>query len=420
MKRRNAADGGVHVQHNCVCAALQHAPVQACRGTRQLSSAPTAPHPPLRRPPRSAPATASAWSPAAQPRTRVAAPERAALSARTRELTHAHALRQRPAAPPCRGCWRRRALRCAASALARDGGAAGSGALSARSAAQPSAARRPASRGLCHLRHARAGAAGAGACDAACARWWHGGKRARTRAHLRAAACACFAGAQGKKDVQDARASATDERLPVAVRRRKGRDDLEAEHKARARAHACFGVAARGSDAPCARCAAAEGGHGHQQLREQARSAHARRRQLRRDGVRCSSFARTPFTHRAGSAHSLPRRRCRCFCAALRRRVSACLLAIPPLLRSPLPPQPPFLAAGRPSRPLRHSATPLRHSQSALPPIMSASPRRYSPVSAWWKATIPEGSSLRQSSVDLAVVAKPNGTSAMEQTTTPA
>jgi hypothetical protein len=69
-------------------------------------------------------------------------------------------------------------------------------------------------------RHARAGGIG--------------GKRARARAHLRAAAWACFAGAQGKKDVQDARASATDERLPVAVRRRKGRGDLEAEHKARA------------------------------------------------------------------------------------------------------------------------------------------------------------------------------------------
>ena len=51
---------------------------------------------------------------------------------------------------------------------------------------------------------------------------------------------------------------------------------------------------------------------------------------------------------------------------------------------------------------------------------MSSSFLKYSPVSAWWNATMPDGSSLRQSSVLLAVVAKPSGTSAMEHTTTPA
>ena len=40
-------------------------------------------------------------------------------------------------------------------------------------------------------------------------------------------------------------------------------------------------------------------------------------------------------------------------------------------------------------------------------------------MSAWWKATTPWGSSLRQSAVDLAVVPKPSGTSAMFRTTTP-
>lgn len=91
--------------------------------------------------------------------------------------------------------------------------------------------------------------------------------------------------------------------------------------------------------------------------------------------------------------------------------------------------------------------------QSALPPTMSASLRRYSPVSAWcrhtipattgnsehdastlrvWGArretagregkveTVPLGSSLRQSSVDLAAVPKPSGTSFMLKQTTPA
>lgn len=38
---------------------------------------------------------------------------------------------------------------------------------------------------------------------------------------------------QGKTEVQDARRPQTDERLPVAVRRRKGRADLDAEYKAR-------------------------------------------------------------------------------------------------------------------------------------------------------------------------------------------
>ena len=40
--------------------------------------------------------------------------------------------------------------------------------------------------------------------------------------------------AQGKTDVQDARRPVDDERLPAAVRRRKGRADLEEEHRVRA------------------------------------------------------------------------------------------------------------------------------------------------------------------------------------------
>jgi hypothetical protein len=39
--------------------------------------------------------------------------------------------------------------------------------------------------------------------------------------------------AQGKTDVQDARRPVDDERLPAAVRRRKGRADLEEEHRVR-------------------------------------------------------------------------------------------------------------------------------------------------------------------------------------------
>ena len=58
--------------------------------------------------------------------------------------------------------------------------------------------------------------------------------------------------------------------------------------------------------------------------------------------------------------------------------------------------------------------------QSPRPPTIALSFRRYSPVSAWWNATMPDGSSLRQSSVLFAVVAKPSGMSDIEHTTTPA
>lgn len=40
------------------------------------------------------------------------------------------------------------------------------------------------------------------------------------------------------------------------------------------------------------------------------------------------------------------------------------------------------------------------------------------PTSAWWKATMPVGSKVRHSSVDLPVTAKPNGMSVIEYTTT--
>lgn len=44
----------------------------------------------------------------------------------------------------------------------------------------------------------------------------------------------------------------------------------------------------------------------------------------------------------------------------------------------------------------------------------SSSARKYSPQSVWWKATMPLGSIVRHSLVDLAVTPKPSGMSAIE------
>ena len=69
----------------------------------------------------------------------------------------------------------------------------------------------------------------------------------------------------------------------------------------------------------------------------------------------------------------------------------------------------------------RKAATqPSMHGAGERAPIISSSFLKYSPVSAWWKATMPDGSSDRHSSVLFAVVANPSGTSAIEHTTTPA
>ena len=76
----------------------------------------------------------------------------------------------------------------------------------------------------------------------------------------RARTCAA---AQGKTEVQDARQPASNERLPAAVRRRKSRFDLDAEHAVRSlrapRHQSGVGFHARFRFA--AHRAAAEGGH---------------------------------------------------------------------------------------------------------------------------------------------------------------
>ena len=51
--------------------------------------------------------------------------------------------------------------------------------------------------------------------------------------------------------------------------------------------------------------------------------------------------------------------------------------------------------------------------------VRVCSDRMYSPMSAWWKQTMPMGSECRHSAVDFAATPKPRGKSDMEQTMTP-